>query len=509
MKKVFKTTLSLLITMTLALTAPAGAVWAREGDSGYEGGISQGETAGKTSYDYQEVCFITGEPVVLKGTLVIKKQKKADKITSTYTYALANVDKEISLSRILYFTTTLTTKDNKQIVETTVLTKAGTESITTADGTYKLKKDYDFSRTCLVDPRPAVNYYAGNVHSKKIYTTGTTTDGGTVTVETTGDFYGYDQYWGATEFETINYTISKESKGDGADKWGGTAQVKLATSTIKELEYIENEPEEISFEGGYLQTQHNKNVLEYSCKLPQFTASGTSTDISRNYSGSLELETFPVHERLPASDLSRIRGHWSEEFIKLMYSLEVFTGDGSTIRPEDYITRAEFADAITKVAREVPPDPAFTTRTISSKTSKTKVVSPFDDVSIDNKYFNGINSAYNRGLITGRSSTTFAPNESITLADALTIFVRALGLESMAPAPTAVTSFKDNDSIPSSARNAAYVAEKIGLIQGDNKGYLKPNEKLTKARASALMERLIEYMQNGMYEKYSSGLINY
>ena len=103
--------------------------FARQGDAGYEGGISSGDVAGKTSYEYQEVCFITGEPVVMKGTLIIKKQTKQDKITSTYTYSLKNVDKSATLTRILSFTTAVTTKENGQIVEESSYTKAPSETI--------------------------------------------------------------------------------------------------------------------------------------------------------------------------------------------------------------------------------------------------------------------------------------------------------------------------------------------------------------------------------------------
>ncbi|NTV90248.1 MAG: S-layer homology domain-containing protein, partial [Clostridiales bacterium] len=473
MKRFIKFTISMFLALTMLLFVPAGLVLAREGDSGYEGGISSGENAGKTTFDYQEVCFITGEPIVFKGTLVIKKQKKSGKITSTYTYSLTNTDKSATLVRVLYFTTTLTTKENGQIVETTVLTKAGTETIKIGSTSYTLKKDYDFTRSCLIDPKPAVNYYAGNIWSKKIYTTGTSTSGGTVTVEATGSFYGYDQYWGTTEFEAINYTIESAKKTSGVtDKWGGTAKVNLSSSMTRQLKYIENEPEEISFDGGYLQTQNNKNILEYTSKLPVFDSSGAATDNSQSYSGSMQIETFPVQTRLPATDLSSVKGHWAEQDIGLMFGLEIFTGSGTVFKPEQYITRAEFAAAINLAAKTVPEDPAFVSKTTAASTSTTKkttVVSPFDDVSIDNTYFDQINSAYKRGLITGKGANIFGPNESITLADALTIFIRAIGLESMAPSPTAVTSFKDNDLIPASARNAAYVAEKIGLIQGDTK----------------------------------------
>ena len=503
---IFAVCLVLIICML-----PTESALAREGDAGYEGGISSGDVAGKTSYEYQEVCFITGEPVVMKGTLIIKKQMKQDKMTSTYTYNLKNIDKAVTLTRVLSFTTAVTKKDNGQIVEESSYTKAPSEAIKFGGTSYILKSG-DFTRSSLVDAKPAINYYAGNIWGKKVYQAGTTANGGSVTLETTGNFYGYDQYWGNAEVEVLNYVITGEKNNSGKiDKWGGTASVSLSSNVTRQLKYYKNQPDEISFEGGYVETQYNNNVLEYTCRLPEFDSKGISTDRMVSKSDSLKIETFPVQKRLPSVALSSVRGHWAENNIRLMFGLEVFKGDGAGFRPDQYITRAEFTAAIVQAAKEVPSDPALATRIASrAQTSKKQaLISPFDDVSIDNTYFAQINSAFKRGLINGKGKNLFGPNESLTVADALTIFIRALGLEALAPSPVAVTNFRDNDLIPASARNAAYVAARIGLIQGDDKGYLKPNEKLTKARTAAMINRLISYMQSGIRDEYRGNIINY
>lgn len=508
-----KKTIAAAISLILALGAlPAGAVFAREGDSGYDGGISSGYSSGKIVMDYQELCFITGEPIVLKGTLQIRKQQKQDAITSTYTYSLKNADKSATLTRVLNFSTSLATKDNGQIIEETSYSRAPTETLRIGSTSYTLKTS-NFTRSSLVDPKPAINYFAGNLWGKKVYQIGTTANGGTVTVETTGDFYGYEQYWGSAEVQSLYYTVESEKKGgDEPDQWGGTARVTLSSTVTNQLKYFRNEPDQISFEGGYVQSQNNNSILEYTSSMPEFDAGGVSTDRILTKSGSLQLETFPVQKRLPAVDLSNIRGHWAEEDLKLMYGLEIFQGDGRNLKPDQYITKAEFAAAIVQAAKEVPPDPALTTKVApnaSRRAASQPVVSPFDDVSIENTYFDQINSAYNRGLLTGKGSNLFGPNDSITVAEAVTIFIRAVGLESLAPSPLAVTNFRDNDLIPAYARNAAYVAAKIGLVQGDDKGYLRPAEKLTKARAAAMLKRFIVYLQDGIKQDYRDRLVNY
>lgn len=77
MKKYAKLALCFIIIMGIMFPLP---VYALEGSCGYEGGISSAQdTYGngrRISLKYQEVCFITGEPVIFSGTLAIDKSLK-------------------------------------------------------------------------------------------------------------------------------------------------------------------------------------------------------------------------------------------------------------------------------------------------------------------------------------------------------------------------------------------------------------------------------------------------
>jgi hypothetical protein len=79
----------------------------------------------------------------------------------------------------------------------------------------------------------------------------------------------------------------------------------------------------------------------------------------------------------------------------------------------------------------------------------------------------------------------------------------------MGPGQNAVTVFRDNDDIPYYARNAAYVAYRIGLVQGDTTGRLNPNQSLTKSRAAALLNRFIDYMREDMARDYREKVLLY
>lgn len=488
---------------------------AARGDGGYEGGISSGQTPSSTIYEYQEVCFVSGEPIVFKGTLTIKKAAKQGKISTTYTYNLKNNDKAATLTRVLVTDTSLTKKENGQTIEETSITGRPSESIKIGNTLYTLSR-YDLTRSAIIDEKPAISYYAGNMWGRKVYQVGNITGAGTVTVDVTGEYYGYDQYWSNAEAIKLKYLItSEQKKGQKVDKWGGQAEVAISSTTTREMTYVDNQPDQISFEGGYVESLYNNSVLEYRSSLPEFDKNGVSTDNIIEDSGSLQLDSLPVFKRLLVPDLNSIRGYWYENDIKALYSLEIFKEDERAFNPQQYMTRAEFTDALVRAAKEVPKDESlvkqtsFVTVAQTRSAKQSEVVSPFKDVSVTDQYFNSINSAYQRGMISGKSDGMFYPDEYITLADAITVFIRALGLENLSPGPDAVTNFRDNDLIPQYARSYVYVAEKIGLVMGDEMGNLNPTENLTKARAAVLINRLIDYMRTGIREDYREHIVNY
>ncbi len=514
-----KRTISIVLTLCFILQGLlVPTAFAREGDCGYEGGVSSGEAAGKTSFEYQEICFVTGEPLIFKGTLTIRKSSrkdtktKQDIITTTYTYDLQNAEKAATLKRTLVHSTRVTQTDNGQIIEETSLARTPSETLRIGSQTYTLIST-EFTRTRLTDTCPAVNYHAGNFWSRKTYRTGSGVNAGsaTVTVDVTGEFYGYDQYWGSTEAQVLVYDISGERKtADLMDRWGGTAVVRISLSTVKDLRYVEHLPDPMSLPGGFLQIQSNNGILEYESRLPEFDTDGISTGRVITRSGSLMVESFPVQTRLKVPTIDIIKAHPAEREMGLMFSLGIFDESEPGFDPEDFMTRAEFAKAVVEAAKEVPADPALASKTAAVVKKKAEEpVSPFADVTVGHKYFEAIKTAYERGLMTGTGQGAFRPDDYITVAEIILTLVRAMGLENMAPGPGAVTVFRDNDRIPEYARKAAYVSERIGLLTADENGYLHPEARVTKAEAAVVLSRFIEYMRDDMRLDYRDRIVNY
>jgi len=132
----------------------------------------------------------------------------------------------------------------------------------------------------------------------------------------------------------LNYVIeSQKRSGEVLDRWGGTATVSISSTTTKKIDYVENKPDVISFEGGFVESQYNNSILQYTAKLPEFDHQGVSTDRMVETKGSLMIESFPTSRRLLVPELSHLRGHWAENDIKALYSLEIFKENPSGFNP--------------------------------------------------------------------------------------------------------------------------------------------------------------------------------
>lgn len=478
--------------------------YAYTGSMGYEGGISAADRYENGTYQYREVCFLSGRPVILEGTMTVKKNVRQGKINTTYTYNLTNVQQNATLTRVVVMDTVTETKENGQTTETSTLTKRPTEIIKLGNATYTLT-DYRFSRSGINDPKPAVLYNAGEYQLTKTYAI----DSGTVTVEMTGTQYGFDQYWSSAKSAMVKLIISAAPGSSAA--WGGLAQVVVSAAAKKGFRYVENQPWQISFEGGYVEQNWEESVLEFNATMPEFDKNGNATEVMIDYQERLGLDTEPVNTRLMVPDLKHLKGHWAEEPVKILFSLEVIPGTGEKFNPAAYVKRSEFTAMVVRAVKEIPLDPDLVTRTTTATRSKstTAEVSPFSDIVLGDPFYNEIKTAKEKGIIQGTGQAKFSPDRSITTAEAVTILIRALGLEGLAPMPYAVTPFVDNDEIPAYARNATAAAYRIGLVQGDNRGYFKPQENLTWERASALVYRLIRYMGEDLVKDYRERLLDY
>ncbi len=496
--------LQLSLLSVLFLTVPVQAL---EGSMGYEGGISVVDRMVKDSYRYREVVFVTGKPIVLDGTVLIKKSVKAGMETATYTYKLANAEQAATLTRVLIYETTVSTKNNGQVTRSTRFSKIPTEVLKIGTTNYTLSSA-TFTRSDLTDPRPSIGYHAGEFNEKKVYRVGAGTDIPTVTVLASGKVYAYDQYWSNTQTQKVMLQVSYAKKG--AVKWGGTAEVTVSGSSRQNIQYRENEPTQISFDGGYIRTTWDESVLDYTATFPEFDKTGNPTDHMLTVANKAELSTEPVNERLMVPDIRHLKGHWAEKAIHVLFGLEVIPGTGEDFNPEKYLTRSEFVAQAVHVFKAVPADPNVrTTATTAGATAKAAAALPFVDLKTGDAYLKEIVDASDRQIVVGRGMAYFRPDDYITRAEVMTIAIRALGLGNLATWPNAVSPFTDNDKIPAFARNAVSVCAGIGVLEADSDGKFRPNDYMTAGDAADLLYRLINYMGDDLVTDYREHTIQY
>lgn len=510
MKKLYMRIVTALITAAfLMMPLEASAI---EGTMGYEGGISTESKIKKDEYQYSEMCFLTGKPILLTGTLAIKKTDKNGVINATYTYKLANAASNVTMNRVVLYTTTKETKPNGQKTETTKLSRDPTEVITIGGTTYRLTKA-SFTRSMLTDPKAAINYHAGEFSEEKVYSVGTgANNANTVTVTLSGRLYAYDQHWSSTQTQKINVLVEADIKsGTNPVKWGGAAEIVVSSASRHKIQYSENEPTQISFEGGYVKSSWTEATLDYTARFPEFDKNGIPTDVLKTYNDTQTLSAAPEMSRLMVPDLKQLNGFWSQEPISILFGLEVIPGTGASYKAETFVTRREFVAMLVRSLKDVPQDANVRTVTtpVRRTSSKTPEVSPFKDVNPGDLYYEEIKMAFQKGITHGDGNANFNPNVYITQAEAVKMIVSALGLENLAPYPASTTPFTDNDLIPAYARNAASVASTLGLVSPDERGGFNPSSRLTNEKTANMLYGLISYMGNELIKDYRDRMMEF
>ncbi len=160
--------------------------------------------------------------------------------------------------------------------------------------------------------------------------------------------------------------------------------------------------------------------------------------------------------------------HWAYDSV--IYLSEKFILNGyfdGTFKPENNITRAEFAKIIVSATGSIDP----------------YALSSFKDINKDEWYYSYVSTAYSMGYITGYPDGSFRPNDNITRADICTIVNRVLKAEKSSSA----TKFKDDSLIPSYAKDAVYALNSKGIINGYQDGTFSPLTFATRAQTAKII----------------------
>ncbi|WP_054027390.1 DUF4430 domain-containing protein [Bacillus sp. FJAT-28004] len=174
------------------------------------------------------------------------------------------------------------------------------------------------------------------------------------------------------------------------------------------------------------------------------------------------------------SDESKISS-WALEAVNKATALGFMQGtntSNATFEPKRNLTRAEFAALMVKYSGV---DPIMED-------------SGFKDVSSQAWYYGYVKAAKEKGLMSGVTETSFAPNQPITRQEMAAVLVRLKGLAD-ANAPQAA--IKDRDAVAAWAVPYVNVAYQKGLMTGDN-GKFNPQALVTREMAAVTIIRLHE-----------------
>lgn len=179
----------------------------------------------------------------------------------------------------------------------------------------------------------------------------------------------------------------------------------------------------------------------------------------------------PTPTPTPVSELTDIRGHWAEEFIRELYKLEIVTGfRDRTFKPDATMTRSQYAALIVKAFN--PP-------------AKRQAIK-FKDVPESFWAYKVIQQAYQGQFLSGYPNNAFRPNENIQRVQIIVSLVNGLGL--IASAAKALKSYDDQGNIPSYAKDEVIVAtEKRIIVNYPNTKQLNPTREATRAEVAAMV----------------------
>lgn len=188
---------------------------------------------------------------------------------------------------------------------------------------------------------------------------------------------------------------------------------------------------------------------------------------------------YGVGYKNPVPNFTDINGHWAKEHILFTVSRGLFSGTSeTTFSPNTTLTRGMFVTALGRLAGINPAD--YQTR-------------KFTDVKADAYYAPYVNWAVSKGIVSGTTSSTFAPDSNITreqMAVIMKNYADKMGYS--IPKTLEAVTFADNAQISSWAKDAVKAMQQAGVLSGKENNRFDPQGNATRAEAATVLHRFVE-----------------
>lgn len=168
-----------------------------------------------------------------------------------------------------------------------------------------------------------------------------------------------------------------------------------------------------------------------------------------------------------------VRGHWAQAYIEALASRNIITGfPGGAFRPDDVVTRAQYAAIISKAFN--PP-------------AKQAGVQ-FQDINSSFWGYQPIQAVVRGGFMKGYPEGDFKPNQEIPRVQAVVALVTGLGFPATPNAGTMLAQFRDGTQIPNWAQPAIATATQRKLVVNyPALQQFNPNRNATRAEIAAVV----------------------
>jgi len=182
------------------------------------------------------------------------------------------------------------------------------------------------------------------------------------------------------------------------------------------------------------------------------------------------------NQRHPFTDVGNT---WYSEAVQFVWENNIMTGTTPvTFAPDAPLTRAQLVTILWRTEGE----PATSWR------------NQFTDVSAGQWYSSAVIWAFDNGIVTGTSPTTFAPGANITREQFATMmhrYAEFAGQDTSVPANFNLNNFTDHGNISSWALTAMRWAVYTELIGGTGDNMLSPGGNATRAQAAVILTRYL------------------
>lgn len=286
-------------------------------------------------------------------------------------------------------------------------------------------------------------------------------------------------------------TGNGDTDGDSGSQGGSSSSGSGSSSSGSSSSTNKTPTVSVSGTGGKVKADQNGTVTitpDDGYRIAKILVNGKEVEITSKLTGLKSTDkvvvTFEKIEdgedsQTPAPSVSFTdvpAGAWYAEAVSFVVARGLFQGDSATtFAPNADMNRAMLVTVLYRLSGDSAP----------------AQVAGFTDVAAGTWYADAVAWAKANGIVSGVSSSQFAPAQSITREQTAAILSRYSAYKGHT-LPTGSADFADRDQISDYAQQAVASMQAAGLIQGRENNRFAPKEKSTRAEVATILMRYVK-----------------